>query len=443
MIFFITALTKKLNIMVKSKIVGLILVCSFPVLGFGQNSLSKLSLQEAHQLLEERYPALKDEGLITAIHQENIKKLEQNRLPELYLKGEARLQSENVSINLPEGSTLPLDVDLPLYSARTYVEAQYVIIDGHLNEVQKNLKDLALEVDLQQMAVNRFALRERINQLFVNVEILRSQAQLFVISLEDLATRKRQIQAAVEEGVALSSEVTKVEVKILELQAQQENVAYQIQGFLSTLEDYLGQSLAEDVQLIFPSFPSSTMLPAIQRPEQQLFQLQSKQLLANADLIDVRQKPQLSAFAQAGIGYPNPLNLFDNSVAPYGLIGLQFNWKITDWKRDQIDKTILSLQAQKIQNAQATFEFNLQKQEAAYRATLDRLEAQLAKDDQIAKLQADILKQLAVQLEEGVITASDYIIQVNAELKARQNMVIHQAEILKNQVEFLNSRGAF
>lgn len=234
-----------------------------------------------------------------------------------------------------------------------------------------------------------------------------------------------------------------MEVKILELQAQQENVAYQIQGFLATLEAYIGQSLAEDVQLVFPSFPSSTILPAIQRPEQQLFQLQSKQLLANADLIEVRQKPQLSAFAQAGIGYPNPLNLFDNSVAPYGLIGLQFNWKITDWKRDQMDKTILSLQAQKIQNAQATFEFNLQKQEAAYRATLDRLEAQLAKDDQIAKLQADILKQLAVQLEEGIITASDYIIQVNAELRARQNMVIHQAEILKNQIEFLNSRGAF
>lgn len=429
--------------MVKSKIVGLILICSFPILAFGQHPLSKLSLQEAYQLLEERYPALKDEGLITAIHQEDIKKLAQNRLPELYLKGEARLQSENVSINLPEGSTLPLDVDLPLYSARTYVEAQYVILDGQLNEVQKNLKDLALEVDLQKMAVNRFALRERINQLFVNVEILRSQAQLFVISLEDLATRKRQIQAAVEEGVALPSEVTKIEVKILELQAQQENVVYQIQGFLSTLEDYLGQSLSEEVQLVFPSFPSSNILPAIQRPEQQLFQLQSKQLLANADLIDVRQKPQLRAFAQAGIGYPNPLNLFDNSVAPYGLIGLQFNWKITDWKRDQMDKTILSLQAQKTQNAQVTFEFNLQKQEAAYRATLDRLEAQLAKDDQIAKLQADILDQLAVQLEEGVITASDYIIQVNAELKARQNMVIHQAEILKNQIEFLNSRGAF
>lgn len=436
-------LTKKLNVMVKSKLILFLLVFHLPYLAYGQRPVQTLSLEEAYRLLEERYPALKDEGLITAIHQEDIKKLEQNRLPELYLRGEARLQSENVSIDLPEGSTLPLDVDLPLYSARTYVEAQYTLIDGQLNEVQKGLKDLALEVDLQKMNVNRFALRERINQLFVNVEILRAQQQLFVISLEDLEARKEQIQAAVEEGIALSSERTKIEVKILEIEAQQEHVQYQIKAFLATLEDYLGLSLAETVQLHFPTFPTTVVLLPIQRPEQRLFQLQSQQVLANAELVDVRRRPQLSAFAQAGVGYPNPLNLFDNNIAPYGLIGLQFNWKITDWKRDQMDKTILSLQAQKVQNAQATFEFNLQKQEASYRTNIERLQAQLTKDAQIAQLQADILKQLAVQLEEGVITASDYIIQVNAELKARQNILVHESEILKTQVEFWNNRGAF
>lgn len=417
------------------------LTASLPILG--QVPLTSLSLSEAYQLLEDQYPALQDAGLIAAIHQEDLKKLDKNKLPELYLRGQAQLQSENVSIDLPENSTLPLDVDLPLYSARTYVEAQYTILDGQLNEVQKGLKNLKKEVELQKLEVNRFALRERINQLFVKVEILRSQEKLFVISLEDLAARKAQLQGAVEEGVALSSELTKIEVKILELEAQQENVQYQIKAFLATLEDYLGKSLATEVQLVFPSFPGTITIPEIQRPEQRLFQLQSEQVLANSGMVDVRRKPQLSAFAQAGVGYPNPLNLFDNSVAPYGIIGLQFNWKITDWKRDQMDKTILSLQAQKIKNAQATFEFNLQKQEAGYRATIQRLQAQLAKDDQIASLQADILQQLAVQLEEGVITASDYIIQVNAELKARQNMLIHQAEILKNQVEFWNNRGAF
>ncbi|MEM6376640.1 MAG: TolC family protein [Bacteroidota bacterium] len=429
--------------MVKSIYLFFMLALMLPFQGIGQESIRTLSLQEAYQLLEKRYPALKDAGLITAIHQEDIKKIEQNRLPELYLKGQAQLQSENVSIDLPEGSTLPLDVDLPLYSARTFVEAQYAILDGQKNEVQKDLKDLEKAVELQRIEVNRFALRERINQLFVNIEILRSQEKLFVISLEDLAARKKQLQAAVEEGVALSSEVTKIEVKILELEAQQENVQFQIASFRSTLEDYLGQKLSEDIQLIFPSFPGTVSIPAIQRPEQRLFQLQSEQVLANAAMIDVRRKPQLNAFAQTGIGYPNPLNLFDNNVAPYGIIGLQFNWKITDWKRDQMDKTILSLQAQKIQNAQATFEFNLQKQEAGYRSNIERLEAQLAKDNEIANLQANILEQLAVQLEEGVITASDYVVQVNAELRARQNILIHQSEILKNHVEFWNSRGAF
>jgi outer membrane protein TolC len=429
--------------MVNTKMALLYLLLFHVYLGFGQAPIQQISLNQAYELLEARYPALRDEGVLTAIHREEITKLDQNRLPELYLKADARLQSQNVNIELPEGSSLPFDIDLPLYSAKTYVEAQYLLLDGNLNEVQKNLQDLQLKVDLQKLEVNRFALRERINQLFVNIEVLRSQAGLFVLSLEELAARTQQIRAAVEEGVALPSALTQIKVKKLELESQQENVQYQIRAFIKTLEDYLGVTLAPEVQLLFPSFAASSLLPDIKRPEQQLFQLQSNRILAHADLIDAQRKPKLNAFAQAGVGYPNPLNLFDNSPAPYGLLGLQFNWKITDWKRDQMNKTILSLEAQKIKNAQATFEFNLQKQEANYLTTIDRLKAQLTKDAQIADLQSEILQQLAVQLEEGIITATDYISQLNKELKARQNILIHQTEILKTQVEFWNARGGF
>ena len=160
-------------------------------------------------------------------------------------------------------------------------------------------------------------------------------------------------------------------------------------------------------------------------------------------MIDVQKKPQLSAYAQAGVGYPNPLNFLANEVAPYGILGVQMNWKIADWNKTQVDKDILLLQSQKLINAEETFNFNLNSKKAKYQSDVNRLLSQIEQDEKIADLQAEILKQIAAQLDEGVITSSEYIIQVNAELLSRQNLLIHQTELSKLQLEFWSERGGF
>jgi Flp pilus assembly secretin CpaC len=69
------------------------------------------------------------------------------------------------------------------------------------------------------------------------------------------------------------------------------------------------------------------------------------------------------------------------------------------------------------------------------------LQEQIKIDQQIADLQADILNQLAAQLDNGVITSTDYLTQTNAELLARQQLELHQLQLLQTQLNFLNERG--
>ncbi|MEM8909991.1 MAG: hypothetical protein AAGD05_19230, partial [Bacteroidota bacterium] len=116
---------------------------------------------------------------------------------------------------------------------------------------------------------------------------------------------------------------------------------------------------------------------------------------------------------------------------------------IADWKKSSLEKEILSLQAQQLQHTEATFDFNMDAQVANYQAEIQRLQAQLVHDQKIVQLQADLLEQLAAQLDEGVITSVDYLSQVNAELTARQNLLIHQTQLHQTQLEFWNERGAF
>lgn len=409
---------------------------------YGQ-PIVELTLMEAYTLFEDRYPSLRDGALLQDIYGLESERLDKNELPTIQWKSEARLQSESASLDPGEGVMLPFEIDLPLYSVKTYLEAQYLIIDGNITNVQKTIKEIELQAKLQKIEVDRFALRDRINVLATGIVVLREQAELFDISLDNLDSRRQKVEAAVEYGTALESELKRIDVRKIELEAQRENILYRIKGLVATLSDLIGKDLSDEVRLIFPEMGNPLLIPGIDRPEMEFFSLQKNAIMARSELIDVQLAPKLSAFAQAGVGYPNPVNFLQDEVAPYGIAGLQFQWQITDWNKSKLDKEILQLEAAKVQNVEDTFDFNLRSREAQYRSDIERISDLIARERQIAGLQKEILDQLAVQLDEGVITSAEYIDQVNEELRARQQLIVHQVELLNTQLKFWSERGAF
>ena len=150
----------------------------------------------------------------------------------------------------------------------------------------------------------------------------------------------------------------------------------------------------------------------------------------------------MSAFAKAGFGYPNPLNFFDNSVSPYAIGGLGFSWNLFDWGKEGRDRELLIVQSQIIENQQKTFEHNLDLTEGKYREDIAKLEGRISRDQEIADLQSKILEQLSSQLEHGVITVTDYLTQVNTELRARQQLELHQVQLQQVKIDYLTQRGA-
>ena len=399
-----------------------------------------LTLSAAHRLLEARYPQLDNAALDQALYEVAIDRIDRSRLPDLHLRGDARVQSETTTIPAAD-VPLPFEIDLPLYSIKGYAEARYLIYDGGRTEARKAVKAAQLRSDLQATEVERYRLRERVDALFTNVQILRAQDGIFRLSLENLDARTALVRAGVEEGAVLPGELTQLEVRRVELIAQREDLRYRTSGLLASLSALLGIPVSTAVVLSVPASAVQETVPALNRPELRSFELQRAAVAASAAVGTAERKPTLSAFVQAGLGYPNPLNLFDNGLAPYALIGAQFNWQLTDWKRSELDAQTRLLQQRKIANAEATFRFNLNTQVDSYRQEVARIRAQLDADQRIAELQGQLLQQLAFQLDEGLVTATDYLTQLNDELRARQNLLVHEAELLKIQLDFYRERG--
>ena len=403
-----------------------------------------IALTEAYALLEARYPRLANADLARELFARQNELVDLSRRPTLTLRGEGRLQSEAVSFDAVEAGDqeLPFEVDQPLYNLKAYGEATYTLMDGGLADAQRSLNAAQLRVDEQQAEVDAYPLKERLNRAFLGVTTLRDRAGLLDASITDVEARIDQVGAAVDLGTALRSEQTKLEVRRLELLQQRAALLDQAGALVATIASLTGQALPDTVQLVYPDLPAASVVPELARPELELLNRRAQLVLAQAALTDAQRKAKLTAFAQAGIGAPNPLNLLDSDPAPYALGGLNFAWPITDWGRTGVERQIQRLQADQIANERATLAFDLDAQTAAYRRDLERLVAQLERDDEIIALQERITAAVAAQLDEGVATSVDYLTQLNAETAARAQRAIHEAELLETQLTFLNQRGA-
>lgn len=402
-------------------------------------SLDTLSLTKAFELAEGNYPLLKNKALLHETTSLKLENLSKNRLPTIAWKADATLQSETVEF--PDDAPIPINLDLPHFNAKTYLEGQYLIYDGGINAAQQDLQKLQLETDQQSIEVDINTLKGQINQFFIGVLLSKEQVSLLEVTKKDLGIRKETLEAGVRHGVVLESEVDKISVKELEIIAEIEKIQSDIKALITVLERFVGVGLNDDLFLVLPKLDDFQLGLKLERPEQELFRLQKQALLANESVITSLKKPKIGAFVKAGVGYANPLNFFDTTLSPYAMGGLSFSWNLFDWGQSDRDRQLLTIQSKMIDNRLETFEHNVNLKEGKYKEDIAKLEKQLKRDEEIVALQNKILKQLAVQLEHGVITVNDYLIQTNAELRARQQMELHKTQLIQIKIDYLTERG--
>ncbi len=390
---------------------------------FGQNTTT---LQDCYRLAEANSAIANNPQLFEKITTLKLDNIDASRLPTVQWNAKATWQNEVFGLPF---SFPGLEVNIPKYNVLTNLEANYVVLDGGLADAKKTVEKAKLAVDNQSVAVELNKLREQVDKFFFGALLLQEQTKSLGVTLQDLEAKTTQLEAAVRHGVALESEVLKLKVEQLKIQSKIQEVQSDRRTLLAVLSSLIGHNLDENAKLELSASQSPITNHQSLRPELALFDLQKQQVLASADMIDAQWKPKVSAFATTGLGYPDPLNFFDDKISPYFIGGVQFSWKFWDWKQAEREREVLSVQTQLIENQKQTFTQNLQHQDGKFREDLAKLQNQIRRDEEIAKLQSEILKQLSSQLENGVVTATDYLLQSDAELQARLSMEVHRVQL--------------
>lgn len=425
-------LTNWLNRMVKYATCLLLLVGA-------KSQAQQITLHEAFQLAEKNYPAIRQKELIQRSEELSLQNLNTGYLPQLSLNGQASYQSDVTKVNI----SLP-GMKVPSQSKVQYkatADLGQVIYDGGVIREQKKLQQQTSLVEEIKVDVELYQLKNRVNQLYFGVLYQDELLKQVSLLLNDIQVGIDKVRPQVENGVSLRSNLQVLQAQALQTQQKAIEIKNTRKGLLQALSVLLNQPLEESSQLATPQ-PLSLTDTSLSRPELKLYKEQAEVLRGQQRLINAKNLPKASAFVQAGYGRPG-LNMLSNEFDMFYISGIRLNWSIGSLYTKKREKQLLEASRQTVELQKETFVLNTQSQLQQQKAEIEKFAELVRSDKAIIELRSSITEAAKAQLENSVITSSDYLREVNAEDAARQSLIIHQIQLLQAEVNYSITAGKF
>lgn len=125
----------------------------------------------------------------------------------------------------------------------------------------------------------------------------------------------------------------------------------------------------------------------------------------------------------------------------YYMVGAGLRWNIWDWNSTNRERQVIEHQQSILQNQRSSFDKELESLRVQEVAKIEQYKKSMKLEEEVLQLQIEISEQAAYQLENGTITATDYITELNKESIARINLAMHEVNLMKSIANYLNIQG--
>ncbi|MGE5519369.1 MAG: TolC family protein [Candidatus Dadabacteria bacterium] len=424
------------SIPLKRYLIVALIIFWFPLLS-GAQEITQLTLEQAFHVAESNYPLLLQKGILRQTEKLNIENLNTNYLPQPGVNGQATYQSDITKVDIP----LP-GIKIPSPSKDQYRligEVNQLLYDAGMTKTQKELQSLNTSVELNKVGVELYNLKQRINSLYFAVLLQNQLLAQTQLSLKDIQLGIDKVKPQVDNAIVLKSNLDILQAELLQAQEKTEEIKATRKGFIDALSILIHQEISDAAEFLLPVV-NTPLDTTISRPELNVFENQKLLFAGQQKLIDVRNRPKASAFLQTGYGKPG-LNLLSNEFKGYYITGLRFTWSLNGFYTRNRDEKLLQLNEQSVDLQKQTFLLNTNSQLKQLEAEVTKFEKLISIDKQIIELRRKVTEASKAQLENAVITANDYMLQVNAENKAGENLVLHQLQLLQAKVNYAITIG--
>jgi outer membrane protein TolC len=406
------------------------------------NAQSPLTLDSCYSRARQQYPLLKQKDLIDKTKEYNLSNASKGYLPQFSISAQATYQDPVTyipfNLNVPK---LGLDFSFPTFNKdqyRAFAELDQLIYDGGTIKYSKESFEENAKIQQQNLEVQMYALKDRINQLFFGILLIEEQLKQNDLFLKDIQSSIDKMQEGVKNGIATSSTVAELQATLMQQEQNRIQLNASRKAYMDMLGIFINQSLNDKTILESPAH--RTPSDNIRRPELTYFDEQKKSFDIQDKKISATNRPKLSLFLQGGYGRPG-LNNFDNNFAPYYIGGIRFNWQFGGFYTLKNQRQLMDINRQMTDIQKETFIFNTSLILKQQYSEIDKLKALMEMDKEIISKRKEVRIASKAQMENGVVTMHEYLTQLDAEELAIQNLLLHQVQLLLAEYSYQNTSG--
>jgi len=403
------------------------------------NAQESISLFECHSQAIENAPRLADREHIQQIGQLKTDQAQTNWYPSLDLNGRVSYQSDVVTVTLADPGIPVKFPQVPHDQYGLNLDLRQNIYDGGKTRQVKELEEAKTAADLQQLEVDLYGLKARVNLYYFAILELQASGQNLNIHMENLQARQEALQIAIDNGTLLEIEMNVLNVEVLKIKQAVLEVDSREQALIGALNVLCGTTLESGVQLILPNMDGYSE-EEINRPEFKLFELQDASLEAGKELTGRKRMPVLYAFGQTGYGKPG-YNMMSENWDFYYMIGAGLKWNIWDWNVTGQEKQVIENQQMILRNQKASFSKEVSSSLVQEEAKIEQYRKSMELEKQVLDLQGEISENAAARLTNGTITATDYVTELNKESLARNKLATQRIRLVQAITNYITFQG--
>jgi len=399
------------------------------------------SLKECYKIAYENYPNAKQKSYYRSINNLKMDNLGINYLPQISFKGQATYQSDVTKLEIPIPTFKPTELSKDQY--KLSLDVRQLLYDGGNTSSLKNSESKQVAVDEQKVEVDLFTLKQKINDLYFSVLLLQEKKKVNELLVTDLKSRIAETESRIKNEIVTVNNLYILQAQLLQTEQDINNIGNDKTGSLKMLSELIGSKISESSILTKPDFQNLTYDNDFSgRPEYKLFDYQKEQLNSYTDVVSSRILPKLSAFGQAGYGRPG-LNMLDNSFKPYYMVGLNLTWNPINWNSDNNEKQIYQINQKIVDSQKETFEKNLKVSLEKYKSDIEKYEDLIKKDEELISLREKIVATTFSQLQNGTITSTIYLTELNNKTQSQLMLETHKVQLLQAKINYLTTKGIY
>ena len=399
-------------------------------------AFGQLNIDQCQEKARKNYPQIKQYSLIEQTGAYNISNANKGYLPQLSFSAQATYQSDVTEIPASLGQILSQltgqNVTIASMSKDQYkmvAELQQTIWDGGMISSQKEQIKATTELEKQKLEVDLYTIKERVNQIFFGILALNEQKVQIDLLQKELQTNYEKIKAYMQNGVANQADLDMIRVEQLKVKQKKAELNAIQPSYREMLAVMIADTTALTAALEKPVFDTDMSREfGIKRPELKLFDAQTSLFASQEKMIRAGNLPKLGVFGQGGYGNPG-LNMFNPGFTPYYILGAKLTWNFSGLYSQGNHLQKIALNKQTVASQKETFLFNTNLKVVNAQNEIAKIKEQIKSDDEIIALRKNIKKAAEVKVENGTLTVTDLIREINAESTAIQDKALRQIQL--------------